>query len=143
MIGATRVMRLAGAAESALLQGRPADAIAKLLQRLASALTTLREEAQPYLKNQPLSAAKPGDLVVNGPSIGTLAIDELCALLETQNLAAVDKFGELSGSLSGILQPRRFDRLREAIDCLDFTCAVELLREMRSVNNGAANLKIG
>jgi hypothetical protein len=84
--------------------------IEKLLQQLASALTTLREETQPYLANASISAAKRGDLLASAPSIGTLAIDELCALLETQNLAAVDKFSELSGSLSDILQPMRFVR---------------------------------
>jgi PAS domain S-box-containing protein len=143
MVGATRIMRLAGAAESALLQARPADVIEKLLQQLASALTTLRDEAQPYLDSQPPSAAEPGELVVNPAGIGTAAVEELCALLETQNLAAVDKFTELSGSLRDILQPTRFDRLREAIDCLDFTCAAELLREMPSVGISVIDLKAG
>jgi PAS domain S-box-containing protein len=143
MVGATRIMRLAGAAESALLQDRPVEAIEKLLQQLASALITLREEAQPYLESQLMSAVKPEDSLASPPSIGALAIDELCTLLETQNLAAVDKFSELSRSLSEILQPMRFDRLREAIDCLDFTCAAELLREMRSGSKRATELRAG
>ncbi len=141
MVGATRIMRLAGAAESALLQGRAAEVIARLLQQLAAALTTLREQARPYLENQPPSSAKPGDSEVRPPSIGTPALDELCALLDAQNLAAIDKFSELSGSLSDTLQPANFDRLREAIDCLDFTCAAELLREVRSVIKSATYLK--
>jgi CheY-like chemotaxis protein/HPt (histidine-containing phosphotransfer) domain-containing protein len=53
MIGATRVMRLAGAAEGALLQGRAVDVVERTLQHLAAALTTLGEEAEHYFAGQP------------------------------------------------------------------------------------------
>jgi PAS domain S-box-containing protein len=131
MIGATRIMRLAGAAEAALLQERSSDAIEKILEQLASALTTLREEAEPYLERQPEIEAKRGDVVENRRSIDTVAIDELSALLEGQNLAAIDKFGALSQSLSDMLHSARFNRLSEAMDNLDFAHAAELLREAR------------
>jgi PAS domain S-box-containing protein len=131
MIGATRIMRLAGAAEGALLQGRPANVVEKILQQMASALTTLREEAEPYLGSQPESVANTGGAVGSRPSIGSPDVDELCALLESQNLAAVHRFSALSQSLSDILHAARFDRLREAIDNLDFQRGAELLREAR------------
>src|ERR1700730_3899164 len=50
MIGATEIVRLAGATEKAFQQGRAVHVVEALLTRLASALTTLREEAAPYLK---------------------------------------------------------------------------------------------
>src|ERR1700730_15227047 len=129
MIGATRVMLFAGAAEEALQECRPVDIVEGILRQLSSALTTLREEAELLLARQPEPDADSGAGVANRPSIGTADIDELCALLESQNLAAVDKFGLLSLSLSETLSAARFDRLRDAIDDLDFQRGAELLRE--------------
>src|ERR1700730_1509390 len=58
MIGATKVMRLAGAAEVALQDGRPADLVEGILGQLALALTTLREEAAHWLeKPEPVAVA--------------------------------------------------------------------------------------
>jgi PAS domain S-box-containing protein len=131
MIGANRIMRLAGAAEAALLKDRSLDAIDNILQQLASALTTLREEAEPYLECQPELKANPMDVERNPPGIESSEIAHLCALLEAQNLAAIDRFGALSHSLSDILHSARFGRLSEAMDNLDFAHAAELLREAR------------
>jgi PAS domain S-box-containing protein len=125
MIGATRIMRLAGAAEVALQDGRPADLIEEILRQLAQALTTLREEATIFL-----IAPEPSEgVVTNHPIISNADIDELCGLLECQNLSAIDKFGLLSPSLSEVVGAVRFDRLREAIENLNFQLAAELLRE--------------
>jgi CheY-like chemotaxis protein/HPt (histidine-containing phosphotransfer) domain-containing protein len=132
MIGATRVMRLAGAAEAALLKDRSLGVIEGILQQLASALTTLREEARPYLERQPQIDANPAALVGAPLNIESSEIEELCALLEGQNLAAIDRFDALSKSLGQILQAARFERLREAVDSLDFSHAAELLRESPS-----------
>src|ERR1700680_53853 len=129
MIGATRVMRFAGAAEEALQECRPVDIVEGILRQLSSALTTLREEAELLLARQPEPDADTGAKVANSPNIGTADIDELCALLESQNLAAVDKFGLLSLSLSETLSAARFERLRGALDDLDFPRGAELLRE--------------
>ena len=68
-------------------------------------------------------------------------IDGLRALLESQNLAAVDRFGALSESLCRILHPTRFERLREAIDGLDFTRAAALLRDARFNGTDAKELE--
>jgi hypothetical protein len=61
----------------------------------------------------------------------TSEIDGLRALLEAQNLAAVDRFRALFKSLSLTLHATRFERLSEAIDNLDFPRAAELLRDAR------------
>jgi CheY-like chemotaxis protein len=143
MIGATRVMRLAGAAEAALLQGRAVDAVERVLQQLAAALTTLREEAEPYFASQPQSDADAVDAVGVGPDISTPELDELCALLESQNLAAVDKFGALSRSLRDILDAADFDRLQEAIENLDFHRGAKILREIRPVDEHGMETKTG
>jgi HPt (histidine-containing phosphotransfer) domain-containing protein len=129
MIGANRVMRLAGAAEAALLKDRTRGAIEKILHQLAAALTALREEAESYLERQPAIEAPAGDIAGSPEQIEAAEIDELCALLDAHNLSAIDRFGALSESLRNKLHAARFERLGEAIDNLDFTQAAELLRE--------------
>jgi HPt (histidine-containing phosphotransfer) domain-containing protein len=130
MIGATEIVRLAGATEKALQQGRPADVVEGLLARLASALATLHDEATPYLKRQAdLETADSN--ADSGSKVGTAQLNELCALLERQDLAALEKFKSLSLSLSELLGALRFDRLRDAIDNLDFRQGLQLLCEAR------------
>jgi PAS domain S-box-containing protein len=128
MIGATKVMRLAGAAEVALQECRPADIIEGILTQLASALTTLREEAELFLA-VPEQSVDSNAAMASRPNIGNADINGLCALLESQNLAAIDRFCVLSPSLSELVGAVRFDRLRDAIDNLDFHLGAELLRE--------------
>ena len=125
MIGATSVARLAGAAEAALQQSRPADAI---LKKLASALITLREEAQPLLDRQ---SKRQAEAPRGAPDahFETADIHELHALLHSQNLAAIDKFSALSPSLSEALGAERFQQLSTAVDNLEFTRGADLLRE--------------
>ena len=127
MIGATAVMRLASAAEAALQECRPVDIIEGVLTQLASALTTLREEAEPFLAEPERHADSNARMA--SPNVGNEDIKELCALLECQNLAGIDKFYLLSPSLSDLVGAVRFDRLRDAIDNLDFQLGAELLRE--------------
>jgi HPt (histidine-containing phosphotransfer) domain-containing protein len=129
MLGATRLMRFAGAAESALHDSRPVEMIEGILGQLASALITLGEEAEPFLRQKSTSTAFSGARHVNAPAVGGEAINELCLLLDHQNLAAVDKFALLSTSLPAIVGAVRFDHLREAVDNLDFQLGAELLRE--------------
>jgi PAS domain S-box-containing protein len=128
MIGATKVMRLAGAAEVALEECRPADFVEGILRQLALALITLREEAE-RLMEKPEPDAMADAEGVSRPNIGNADIEELCALLECQNLAAIHKFGLISPSLGDLVGPVRFDRLRDAIDNLNFQLGAELLRE--------------
>jgi PAS domain S-box-containing protein len=140
MIGATKVMRLAGAAEVALQDCRPADFVEGILKQLALALTTLREEAGPWLE-MPKPDGGAGAKLVQPPTIRDADIEELCALLESQNLAAIDKFGLLSPSLSELVGAVRFDRLRDALDNLNFQLGAELLRETLLAGPHAKSLK--
>jgi CheY-like chemotaxis protein len=135
MVGATRIMRLAGAVESALLQDRPGKAIDRILQQLASALNTLDQEADPYLRNQQAAVAATAGDERPPANIGLAELDALCALLDSQNLEALDKFSHLSPALSAILSAERFERLREAIEVLDFPGGAKLLRESRGLLN--------
>jgi HPt (histidine-containing phosphotransfer) domain-containing protein len=128
MIGATKIMRLAGAAEVALDECRPADFVEGILGRLALALITLREEAERVMEKPEPDARADAERVPR-PQIGNADIEELCALLECQNLAAIDKFGLMSPSLGDLVGPVRLDRLHDAIDNLNFQLGAELLRE--------------
>jgi hypothetical protein len=93
------------------------------------ALTSLREEADLMFKRDAERVAGAATEPANRQSIGAGDIDELCALLESQNLAAVDRFGLLSSSLSELVGAVRFDRLRDTIENLDFQLGAELLRQ--------------
>jgi CheY-like chemotaxis protein len=130
MIGATEIVRLAGATENALQQGRPVDAVEGLLARLASALATLRDEAAPYLKRS-AEIDTAGSSAGGGSMADTAQLDELCALLERQDLAALEKFKSLTPSLSELIGALRFDRLRDSLDNLDFRQGLQLLLEAR------------
>jgi CheY-like chemotaxis protein len=130
MIGATEIARLAGATEKALHQGRSVDVVEGLLARLASVLTTLREEAATYLKRR--AESDTADLKAgSGSEADTAQLDELCALLEAQDLAALEKFRSLSRSLSELLGALRFERVRDAVENLDFRQGLQLLCEAR------------
>jgi hypothetical protein len=67
----------------------------------------------------------------SGSEADAAQLDELCALLERQDLEALEKFKALSLSLKGLLGALRFDRLRDAIDNLDFRQGLQLLCEAR------------
>jgi CheY-like chemotaxis protein/HPt (histidine-containing phosphotransfer) domain-containing protein len=128
MIGATRLMQLAGAVEAALQDGRAVDLIERLLAQLASAFITLREEAQHMFDTQLArvqnsSASEQSDRNIVGADVA-----ELCELLEQQNLAAVDTFSSLAQAWRELLGTAPFDRVRDAIDNLEFSLASELLR---------------
>jgi two-component system, sensor histidine kinase and response regulator len=128
MIGATNVMRYAGAVERALQDSRPPEAVEGILKKLAAALTTLRDEAKVLSDEAPLKTASAGGDSSNDPRIDTADLDELCSLLECQNLAALDKFALLSPGLAELLDAAQFERLRGAVENLDFQIGAELLR---------------
>jgi PAS domain S-box-containing protein len=129
MIGATRVMQLAGAAEEALEGSHPLEVIQGILTQLAMALAALREESSSLLEIQSEQDAGSGPSCANSQRPGSEDIAELSTLLESQNLEAIDKFRLLSLPLSELLSVARFERLRNAIDELEFERAAELLRE--------------
>jgi HPt (histidine-containing phosphotransfer) domain-containing protein len=140
MIGATSVARLAGAAETALQQNRPAE---EVLRKLAAALTTLREEAQPWLERQSGREADTCTTTDNLPSIGDAGLEELHALIQSQNLSALDKFSALSRQLSNVLGAERFEQLRRAMDNLDFSLGADLLQATLRAGKHERDLKAG
>jgi CheY-like chemotaxis protein len=126
MIGATLVMRLAGAVERALQEGRSADVIEGILRKLAAALCTLRDEAKNVLDNKAATSVTADHA---GPvSVSPDELVDLGTLLETQNLAAVEKFGSLAPALEEMLDAGCFERLRDAVENLDFQLGADLLR---------------
>jgi PAS domain S-box-containing protein len=129
MIGAAGIARLAGAAESALQQNRPVEAVERILRQLAAALTTLRDETDIFLATRPKQQAAAALNADKYPEVGAAEVDSLCALLDCQNLEAVNKFSAMSLSLRGLMDKGRFDRLHGAIDSLDFQLAVNILRD--------------
>jgi PAS domain S-box-containing protein len=69
MIGATRLMRIAALAERILRKDRAGSLVENILRQLASELTTLREEAEPFLAGEPpASRAAPDTLAPAGPA---------------------------------------------------------------------------
>src|SRR5260221_2007372 len=140
MIGAANVARFAGAAESALQQARPVDGI---LSKLAAALITLREEAQPLLERQSGRTVETGATRNGHPNIDNADLEELYTLVESQNLAALDKFTALSPMLIEVLDAARYDRLSDALGNLDFRVGAELLRGVLSVGNSRREFSVG
>jgi HPt (histidine-containing phosphotransfer) domain-containing protein len=138
MIGAGRVTNFAGAVERALQQGRPVEVVEGILRQLASALITLAEDARTLLEKEivPSPAEDPAAAAADRPNDTVAEIHELLALLEAQNIAALDQFKTLSHSLSERLDKVRFDALRRAVDDLNFPRAASLLREATSGNEG-------
>jgi HPt (histidine-containing phosphotransfer) domain-containing protein len=128
MIGATGVMRYAGAVERALQESRPPEAVEGILKKLAAALTTLKDEAKVMLDEAPLKTASACGDPSNDPCIDSADLDEFCSLLECQNLAAVDQFALMSPRLAELLGATQFERLRDAVENLDFQIGAELLR---------------
>jgi hypothetical protein len=90
-----------------MLKDRSLGAMAKILQQLAAALTTLREEAESYFERQPAIDAKSDDIPGNPRQIEAAEIDELCTLLDAHDLSAIDKFGVVSQSLRTNLHAAR------------------------------------
>ena len=128
MIGATAVQRLAGAAEQSIEEGQPPELVEEILIKLAAAFTSLREDAQPLLCNAVTAEEARLGGVSPSPPASDEAIADLLALLEAQNLDAIDRFKAIAPGLKTKLGKVRFSQVSEAIDNLDFNVAAQLLR---------------
>jgi CheY-like chemotaxis protein len=128
MIGATQVMRYAGAAERALQDARPAEVVEGILKKLAGAFSALQEDADSLPEPRLAPPRTPGLPAAAQPQIDAAEIAELCSLLEAQNLAAVDMFEILAPSLQELLDDGRFEGLHDAVENLDFQLGANLLR---------------
>ena len=89
------------------------------------------EEARSYSEHKVEVRAGAVTETIAHRNADSAELDVLCALLESQNLAALDKFNLISLSLSEIVGALRFERLRIAIENLDFHQGVQLLHEAR------------
>jgi len=129
-LGATRVMHLAGAAENTMRHNRPAADVERALRQLAAALTLLREEAVPLLNHQPPVGVDPAADATVSSSDAQIVLEELYSLLQSRDLAAVERVAAHASSLSTLLGAPAFTRVREAIDSLDFDRGATLVREV-------------
>jgi len=130
MIGATGIVRYAGAAERALQEGRSVEIIEGILTKLAAALITLKEEAASVLEEQQRQPGIGDGPATDGLAVGMSDIDELSGLLESQNLAAVDKFAQIAPALKGMLDEADWTRLRDAVENLEFQLGATILRQV-------------
>jgi HPt (histidine-containing phosphotransfer) domain-containing protein len=128
MIGAVHVMRFAGEAEKALMDGLSAGVVEAIFKQLAAALTTLRQEVDILIARSPDRAARIATRQTARPNLIGEDLDELFRLLDNQNMAAADSFAALSHSLQEALSAERFDGLKHAIETLEFHRGAELLR---------------
>jgi HPt (histidine-containing phosphotransfer) domain-containing protein len=144
LIGATRVMRLAGAVETALQQDRAIEFVAKILVQLVLALTKLREDAAPLLEQEVESPpdVPPAAGTADQPRDPKAKIRELQALFESQDLEATVRFSALSRALSELLDEAHFKALREAVDDLDFSRAARLLRDAAAVDEETVAVQV-
>jgi CheY-like chemotaxis protein/HPt (histidine-containing phosphotransfer) domain-containing protein len=129
LIGATGIMRLANSAETALEQERSNDVVVPILEQLAAAFLAMRDEARVWLAAEAERENQSEKTAMPGPNIDVADIDEMHELLDTRNLAVLDKFSQLSPSFCEVLGMERFECLREAVDNLEFARAAQLLRE--------------
>lgn len=126
MIGASRIMRAAAAGECALQDARSAEAIDAALVQLAAELARLKEEATAYLQHSGETIAAQMQ-PIEVPEAGA-RLEFLCALLDSQNLAALGEFAALQPGLGAMLGAQRLDEVSHAIESLEFSVAASLLR---------------
>jgi len=110
-----------------------------VLRQLVSALAVLRDEAAPLLSQQP-QEVRHASSGTEGSSNIRFVLEDLCALLESRDLAAVDRAAEHAPSLTTLLGAG-FERVRDAIDNLDFVRAADLLRGLRLESAQAVAVK--
>jgi hypothetical protein len=114
-----------------------------ILSKLAAALITLREEAQSLLERPSGRTVRTSATRNDHPNIDNADLEELRTLVESQNLAALDKFATLSPLLIEVLDAARYGRLSDALNNLDFPLGTELLRGVLSVDSNRREVNVG
>jgi chemotaxis protein histidine kinase CheA len=132
MLGAEPVRRAAQRAEQALNRDADGDEVAVIMSDLASSLRALADRTRPLLAKHLSREARSDHAPAQPAPIDATDVADLRALLAAQDLSALGRFGALSGSLRAALGDERFDRLRLAVNALDFEQAVGLLDELPS-----------
>ena len=130
MLGAEPVRRAAQRAEEAFKRDADGGEIAAIMRDLASSLRALAERTRPLLAEHLSRAAQSDHAPARATSIDATDAAELRALLAAQDLSALGCFDALSGSLRATLGDERFERLRQAVNALDFDQALRLLDEL-------------
>ena len=119
-LGATDVAGISHRLEQALRQDLPADdlaqALADALARLAVAAGRALAEHQGTQTEAPPAAPARAD-----------ALRELAALLQRQDLDALERYGELAGGIRALAGDESEAALRDAVQSLDFVRASQLL----------------
>jgi hypothetical protein len=118
------LQRCAGAAEQALIEGLDAG---PALQATAQALAQLRAAAQAPLAEQRAAAASAPPGGAEPIALAQSDLEGLAALLRQQDMAALERFEQLSPALRQVLGDASFGRLSEAVQTLDFAAALALL----------------
>jgi PAS domain S-box-containing protein len=130
MIGASTVAKIAGAAEAALQKDRPLEGI---MTKLAAALIVLQADLQLLSESRSNQAPQKDKTADDTPSLSSIDIEDLYQLLQSHNLAAVAKCSEFASGLIARLGAVEFERLRAAVDQLDFLRASQLLLDARQI----------
>ncbi|MCA6218858.1 PAS domain S-box protein [Ideonella sp. B7] len=130
MLGAKVVQRLAGDAETLARAGAEADQMRTALQALAQALQRLRRQARDWLDGQRLEDDRHLRQQGPQPTVALEALQAWAAMLEAQDLAALDRFRELAPALQQHLPTEAFATLRDAVEHLSFAQAAVLVNRL-------------
>jgi signal transduction histidine kinase/DNA-binding response OmpR family regulator/HPt (histidine-containing phosphotransfer) domain-containing protein len=139
VLGARRVQRLAGDAESVLRarDARPAQ-IQSAFAALAGALRTLDRDTHVWLAAQATMAEPAAEPTPAAPP-DPAALRQLMALLQNQDLSARRHFNEMAPGLHAGMGQDRFAALRQAVEGLAYDQAVSLLEPLlRQPSAGSA-----
>jgi PAS domain S-box-containing protein len=116
-LGATEVHDCASDAERACLAGRWDEAL-HLTNELAKKLHRLQRSAQPVMDRQ--AHVSPPAPLEEGAAMDAPALEGLLQLLRTHDLAAVDRFGDLYGSIRRRMGHEQFLFVNEQVANLQF-----------------------
>jgi PAS domain S-box-containing protein len=138
LLGASELHRLSGEAEIALRAGVALQDVQPGLAALEQALRNLERATSPVIESR-----KPQEAPTD---IGALAtteaneedVSQLLEMLRKQDLAASDAFRELAGGLLARWGNERVEQIRQAVEELEFTAAVQLIEQSQSQKRDSA-----
>ncbi len=129
VLGARRVQRVAGEAESVLRAGAAPDGQHDALRELAAALRELDAQSDAWMAAQ----ARVSDPAPDAPPVpppDPQALRELLTLLDNHDLAARRRFQALAAPLHAVLGHEGYRALRDAVDGLDYASAVRQVQAL-------------
>nr|WP_321464612.1 PAS domain S-box protein [uncultured Desulfobulbus sp.] len=126
-IGATEVAMQALALEEQIKSGANPRADAALAQ-LGNALHRLHDGVDKYLRGVENGTGLESD--ARTTDLDRKALGELIRALDEQNLAALEQFETMAPAMANHLSADQRRRLRDAMDCLDFRAALDILQQL-------------